>query len=426
MISLLRKLAGEPPAFPAIGVFMKNFILITIFTLILTVSVFSQVAVSPNNVTAYSQGATSVYLTFNNVVNVTPAESVWCGALISAAPNIGFKCDPATVFGTLPARYNQSVLTNNRYTDIMSVTPTVARRAYTDAVAGNDAQFFYVRHFVSTNGGLDEYVPVTIRLSGNGAGVPFSLTAVKLQWQDGEKVVPFIKPDEQLPKITAEIRYTGTGRLKGRWEIVKPGEALPETRDLLSEAALPLEERGTQKRYTLLSRFNVNLPPGGRYSLPGPENWRIDKSIEGMYLLLFRVEVSDAPNSSSNIVVGTISSGGVAGFPMPTLRYYVGNSSNANVNQVTNIAIGGELEDEQPPIILTWKEVAEAKLYRLEIEDDAGKKIFSAIVLPTHKTYQLPSFIQNLTASKQLKWKVAAIGDEGKLLDESKLIEIVK
>ena len=401
---------------------MKNIILIAIFSLILTISVFAQVAVSPNNVTAYSQGATSVYLTFSNVVNLTPAESVWCGEIISAAPNIGFRCDPATIFGTLPGRYDQSRIINDRYTDIMSITPTVARRAYTDAVNGNNSQFFYVRHFVSTNGGLDQYVPVTIRLSGNGAGVPFSLTAVKLQWQAGTKVVPFIKPNEELPKITAEIRYTGTGRLKGRWEIVKPGEALPEARDLLSEATLPPEERGTQKRYTLLSRFNVNLPPGGKISLPGPENWRIDKSIEGMYILLFRVEVSDASNSVS----GTISSGGVAGFPMPTLRYYVGNSSNADVNQVTNIAIGGDIEDEKPPIILTWKEVAETKFYRLEIEDEDGKKVFSAVVLPTNRTYQLPSFIQALTASKQLKWSVSAIGEGGKELEKTKLIEIEK
>jgi len=397
---------------------MKNITLIAIFTLLLAVSVFCQVAVSPNNVTAYSQGATSVYLTFNNVVNVTPAESVWCGEIISAAPNIGFRCDPATIFGTLPSRYDQSRINNDRYTDIMSITPTVARRAYTDAVNGNNAQFFYVRRFVSTIGGPDEFVAVTIRLSGNGAGVPFSLTGVKLQWQDGTKVVPFIRPDEELPKITAEIRYTGTGRLKGRWEIVKPGEALPEARDLLSEAALPPEERGTQKRYTLLSRFNVNLPPGGRYTLPGPENWRIDKSIEGMYVLLFRVEASDAPNSGQN--------GGVAGFQMPTLRYYVGNSSNADVNQVTNIAIGGDLEDEKPPIILTWKAVENSKLYRLEIEDEEGKKVFSAVVLPTGRAYQLPSFIQALTTSKLLKWKVSAIGEGGKELETTKLIEIVK
>lgn len=395
---------------------MKIIILFAI--LLLTVSVFPQVAVTPNNVTAYSQGATSVYLTFSNVVNLNPAESVWCGAIIPATPNIGFQCDPATIFGTLPTRYNQSKLVNNRYTDIMSITPTVARRAYTDAVNGNNSQFFYVRRFSSTIGGLDQYVAVTIRLSGNGAGVPFSLTAVKLLWQDGTKVVPFIKPDEALPKITAEIRYTGTGRLKGRWEIVKPGEALPEGRDLLSEASLTPEERGIQKRYTLLNRFNVNLPPGGRYTLSGPENWRIDKTIEGMYLLLFRVEASDAVDSGAN--------GAVAGFQMPVLRYYVGNSSNANINQVTNIAIGGDVEDEKPPIILTWKAVENTKLYRLEIEDEEGKKVFSAVVLPTSRAYQLPSFIQNLTASKQLKWKVSAIGEGGKELETTKLIEVEK
>ena len=404
---------------------MKNIILIAIFTLILTVSAFSQVAVSPSSVTAYSQGATSVYLTFSNVVNLTPVESVWCGSIISAAPSIGFKCDPTTIFGSLPARYNQAKLINNRYTDIMSITPTVTRRAYADAVKGNNSQFYYVRHFISTVGGLDEYVPVTIRLSGNGAGVPFSLTAVKLQWQDGVKVVPFIKPDEALPKITAEIKYTGTGRLVGRWEIVKPGEALPERRDLLSEAALPPEERGTQKRYTLLNRFNVNLPPGGKYTIPGPENWRIDKSIEGMYILLFRVEVSESSNSASNTSEGLISNGAVAGFPMPTLRYYVGNSSNVDVNQLTNVAIEGET-DEIAPIILTWKPVAETKIYRLEIEDETGKKVFSAIVLPTSRTYQLPSFIQALTTSKQLKWSVSAIGEGGKELEKTKLVDIEK
>ena len=277
---------------------MKKLVCSAIFILSVAVAAFAQVTVSPDNITAYSQGATSAYLTFNNVVNLTPAEAVWCGEIVSAAPDIGFRCDPAAIFGVLPARYDQSKLNGARYTDIMSITPTVARRAYTDAVNGNDSRFFYVKHFVGTAGNPDQFVPVTIRLSGNGAGVPFSLTAVKLQWQNGEKVVPFIKPDEKLPRITAEIRYTGTGRLKGRWEIVRPGEELPERRDLLSEAALSVEERSTQRHYTLLNRFNVNLPPGGKYVLPGPENWRIDKSVEGLYLLLFRVEASDAQSGS--------------------------------------------------------------------------------------------------------------------------------
>lgn len=403
---------------------MKKIITIAFFTLIFSVSILAQVTVSPDNITAYSQGATSAYLTFSNVVNLAPAEATWCGEIIPAAPDTGFKCDPATIFGVLPARYNQSRLNGTRYTDIMSITPTVARRAYTDAANGNDSRFFYVKHFVSTNGGQDQFVPVTIRLSGNGAGVPFSLTAVKLLWQNGEKVVPFIKPNEKLPKISAEIRYTGTGRLKGRWEIVKPGEELPSERDLLSESALTPEERGTQRRYTLLSRFNVNLPPGGKYVLPGPENWRIDKTIEGMYLILFRVEASDAPNSTSNIGGGTIQTGGVAGFRMPTLRYYIGNSSNADLQPITKTNLTDSETSEILPIILRWKDTANAKIYRLEIQDEEKNQIFSAVVLPPNKQYQLPSFIRQLALSKQLKWRVTAINEKGETLEETAFSDV--
>lgn len=391
---------------------------IIIFLILAFSAVMSaQVTVSPDNITAYSQGATSAYLTFNNVSNLTPADATWCGSLVPAAPDLGFRCDPTTVFGVLPARYDQSRLIGSRYTDIMSITPVVARRAYTDATNGNDSRFFYVRRFASTNGGPDQYIPVTIRLSGNGAGVPFSLTGVKLNWQGGEKVVPFIKPEDRLPTISAEIRYTGTGRLKGRWEIVRPGEELPKGRDLLSEAALPIEERGTQRRYTLLNRFNVNLPPGGRYTLPGPENWRIDKTVEGMYLILFRVEASDASDSVSNIGSRSIATGAVAGFEMPTLRYYVGNSSNVDAEPITQRA--NVTESAALPITLKWKAVPDAKLYRLEIEDSEGSKLFSAIVLPTTNEYQLPSFIRELVTAKSLKWRVVAIGPDRKTLDES-------
>lgn len=392
------------------------------FILLSSPAAFAQVTVSPDNITAYSQGATSAYLTFSGVVNLTPAEATWCGDIVPAAPDTGSKCDPATIFGVLPTRYDQSRLNGSRYTDIMSITPVVARRAYTDATSGNDSRFFYVKHFVSTNGGPDQFVPVTIRLSGNGAGVPFSLTGVSLRWQDGEKIVPFIKPDEKLPAITAEIRYTGTGRLKGRWEIVRPGEELPTGRDLLSEAVLPIEERGLQRRYTFLSRFNVNLPPGGRYTLPGPENWRIDKSVQGMYLLLFRVEASDAPNSTSNISTQTIATGAVAGFQMPTLRYYVGNSSNASIQPITGTDTLGDTLIF--PIVLRWKPITDAKLYRLEIQDEDSKNIFSSIALPSSNEYTLPSFIRELAAAKRLKWRVIAIDAAGKTLDESSFSKV--
>ena len=143
---------------------------------------------------------------FGGLINKRPAEATWCGDLISAAPDLGMKCDPAKIFGLLPQRYNQSRLSGtNAYTDIMSITPQVARRAYLDAARGSTSTFFYVRSFVSTTGGPDEYVAVTIRLSGNGSRVPLSLTEVKLSWGVGKPVL-FIKTGERLPQITAEIR----------------------------------------------------------------------------------------------------------------------------------------------------------------------------------------------------------------------------
>src|SRR6266536_3581311 len=106
----------------------------------------AQILVSPSEVTVYSQDPTSVLLTYGNLGARRPAESTWCGALISAAPDIGMKCDPSVIFGRLPVRYNQSRLSGtNAYTDIMSVTPSVARRAYLDAAHGATGTFFYVR-----------------------------------------------------------------------------------------------------------------------------------------------------------------------------------------------------------------------------------------------------------------------------------------
>ena len=141
-----------------------------------------------------------------------------------------------------------------------------------------------------------------------------------------------------------------------------------------------------------------------------------------MYLLLFRVEASDATNSASNIGTQTIATGAVAGFQMPTLRYYVGNSSNTAIRQITKL---DDLADNLIlPIVLRWKPIADVHLYRLEIEDEENRKVFSAVVLPTTTHYQLPSFVRELASAKQLRWRVVATDAAGKTLDESKLIEV--
>ncbi|HVQ38522.1 MAG TPA: hypothetical protein VMS31_13375 [Pyrinomonadaceae bacterium] len=146
---------------------MKNAVYFLALLCACVMPVAAQITVSPGDATVYSQGATSVFLTFSNLGNRSPVEATWCGAIVPAAPDLGFKCDPAVIFGRLPVRYNQSRLSgNNAYTDIMSVTPSVARRAYLDAARGQAATFYYVRRFASSSGGPDEYVPVTYGSAG--------------------------------------------------------------------------------------------------------------------------------------------------------------------------------------------------------------------------------------------------------------------
>src|SRR5437016_3157128 len=85
------------------------------------------------------------------------------------------------------------------------------------AIAGGAAgPFCYVRHCASKVGGPDQYVVVTLRLTGGGARVPLSLTDVTMAFEV-ETPVLYVARGQRPPAFTAQIAYTGTGRLVGRW-----------------------------------------------------------------------------------------------------------------------------------------------------------------------------------------------------------------
>jgi hypothetical protein len=401
-----------------------------LLTFSLTGAAYQGISVSPTGVNVSSQSPTTVYLTFGRVKDKRPAEASWCGELISAAPDIGFKCNPGTIYGNLPDRYNQSRLNGNAvYTDIMSVPASIARRAYQAAVRGEDSRFFYVRHFVSTRGERDEYVAVTCRLTGGGARVPLSLTNIKLAFEGIDTPVLFIKVGEKLPEIKAEITYTGSGRLKGRWEVVLPGQELPAMRDLLTEGTLPAEERGQQRNYSQLKRFNVFLPPTGKLLLPGPEIARLPNIVEGQYLIIVRIEASDEREGDSNLSAagagrGVIHSGGVSGVPLPVLRYYVGGSST-NHSPVTSKIItqltplDNTVIPQTKPIIFTWTEISEAACYHIEIEDSAKNSLLSAMLPPGVRNYRAPAWLKEKTKNGELRWRVLVLNKDGKLAGET-------
>lgn len=404
---------------------LRSILLATIVTrLVFPADGRAQVRVNPTGVNVTTQGATTVFLTYGGLRNQVAVEAFWCGSLISAAPARGSRCNPATIFGQLPIRYDQSRLSNGVLADVMSIPPSVSRRAYQDAARGNTSSFYYVRRFVSTTGGVDEYVAVTCRLAGGGARVPFSLTDVELRFE-GNLPVLFVEPDATVAPLEASIAYTGTGRLRGRWEVVLPGDEQPGEQDLLTEATLPPEARGTQRRYTELGRFNLFLQPTGRIVVPGPDVSRIPTAASGTYLILLRVEATDDKEGDSDLSAagagtGVVHSGAVAGFPLPALRYVVG----AAAGDVGTSQKGRELTLLLPRdaatvagdsvVALSWLEDRRAAFYRVEFETNDGVPIFAAITPPTAAGYQAPPFLFERAGGKSIKWRVSALDFNGR------------
>ncbi len=399
----------------------------TVFAMLLVLTATSfaaaQIRVNPTGVNVNSQNPTTVFLTFGPIpAGYVPAEAIWCGELIPAPPPaIGNQCRPDTIFGSLPARLNLSQASGNGgFTDIMGIPASVVRRAYQAAVDGADSGFFYVRRFVSTAGQPDQFVAVTCRMTGGGARVPFALTDVQIKTASKEPIL-FLKTGESLPEIVAEIRYNGTGRLKGRWELVKPGEAPPADRDLLTEATLPLELRGTQKRYSEVGRFNHFLPPIGKFTLKFEEPAGRLAIAQGQYILLLRIEATDDKESDSNLGAvgvgsGIVHSGAVASFPMPVLKFFVGGEGPTAAVSSTETSLSPNQEitvDPGRPLVFSWSAPANAAVSRLEVFDEAGAITLSAILLPPISSYRAPAWFVSKYQRKKLSWRIVSFDETG-------------
>jgi hypothetical protein len=397
--------------------------------LLLPGPVSGQIRVDPPGVNVNTHGATTVFLTFGGLrPDQTPVEAAWCGELVPAPPPaIGLQCDPATLFGRLPVRFDRSRVRGSAFSDVMSIPPSVGRRAYQAAEDGAVSSFFYVRRFTSSAGAPDEYVAVTCRLSSGGARTPFALTAVELAFAV-ETPVLYVRPGETPPPLSAAISYNGTGRLEGRWEVVLPGEEPPAERDLLTEATLPPEERGTERRFTELQRFNHYLPPSGRFTLPGPAPAELPTAAEGGYIILLRIEASDDREAESSRAAagaggGVVRSGGVAGFPMPTLRYFV---SRGGGSELADRAGAGELAPVEPaeatplragePVAFRWTGDASAAWYRLEVTDSAGTALLGAVLPAGTLAYRSPPWLAERAGQGGARWRIVALDPAGAVL----------
>lgn len=391
----------------------------------------AQIRVNPTGVNVNVQGATSVFLTFGGIDGFDAVEGTWCGELVPAAPDIGVRCAPGTIFGQLPVRLNLSRSSGTgALTDIMTIPPSVSRRAYQAAESGANSAFYYVRRFRDRSGGPDQFVAVTCRLTGGGARTPLSITDVRVGFQADVPVMQVVA-GERVPALDARISYNGTGRLAGRWEIVLPGEALPDASDLLTEASLPREQRTQQRRYTQLSRFNVFLPPTGSVVLPGPDPRRLPSAVDGVYHLLLRIEATPDKEGDSNLGAigagdGVVASGAVAGFPMPMLRYVVGSGTvppEVAESELRPLAPLQPRPDDSVgsdrPLMFSWRPEREAVLYRLDVEREADGVAVGALITDGLTRYVAPPWFREQLGAGVMRWRVTAVDGRGRQIGRS-------
>jgi len=266
-------------------------------------------------------------------------------------------------------------------------------------------------------------------MAGGGARVPLSLTKVipYFNTTQGPQQVYLLAKNEPSPTVGVTIFYTGSGQLKGRWEVVQPGQQPPSDFDLLSQASLPLEQRATQRRYTLLERFNMMLPPTGKITISGPKPQNIPNQIIGPYQLLFRIEATPDKEGDSDIGFGVVHNGGVAGFPLPSLRYYVASRAGINHAKVQHSSNPIKLISprENTPIHLaslqfSWQPLANISLYQLQVFNRQGA-LFSALI-KRHQSYYTPlDFLaEPLLANRNNRWRINALNATGQVIATSK------
>src|SRR5262249_47699603 len=172
-----------------------------------------------------------------------------------------------------------------------------------------------------------------------------------------------------------------------------------------------------QRGYTQLSRFNLFLPPTGKYTLAGPE--ALPATLEGPYLVLLRIEATDDKEADSDLLslgvgAGVVHSGAVAGFPIPVLRYFVGSGQTVDPIPLRLLTpADNALAASGQPIVFSWTQVESAALYRLEIADQSGQPLLSALLQPLTLNYRAPSWLRETATGTGLRWRVSALDQNG-------------
>ncbi|NJS36447.1 MAG: hypothetical protein HC765_08485 [Brachymonas sp.] len=353
-----------------------------------------------------------------------PLSGQFCSALTGAYPPNGVSntnpCASGSQLGLAGAA--QGFVGPPQTSEYLQIPPTVALQATQRIRQGSATGLYYfIRQFSS-----GKFAVVQLRPNNMAANAPLAFNEIRLGFRDGSSLqqLGFFKRGQIMPQISALLRYQGAGMLRARWEVVIPGDMPPSALDLQSEANLNAMERAQQRRYRMLDRVNIYLPPNGQATLQGPSPRLLPNEQYGQYLVLLRIEANPS-------LLGE--SAGASSFALPVLRYYVGESSgpSAMSGMQAQRSEPQNLQLLSPPDSSTlaslaetsfeWRQGSFVGLYRMEVEAN-GKLVYAARVRPSTEPtakHQLPPFIATQLENKAVRWRVVALSSDGQFLGDS-------
>lgn len=345
---------------------MKKFIL-AILTLILTgifIPSFSRAAVTatPSSVNVVRGQSNTVVITYQFSGYV-----IGNGTLTS---NQGIYFTPDTIIG-----YNNMPLTVSIVGTVGTTSETVVIPVsiLEKALQRGTAQFFYRRVFTGMIG--TDTATINLTITGEAGGT-LGIKRISVYFGNGRAETTVMKYANDL-KAYADIRYNGSGLLKGYWEV---------------------DGR-------LLSYVSQPLSAGQQITLATPDIPALPTFETGTHTLRF-VITNPEPGQ---------------GIPLPVLVYFV-TTDEAAVKQAGLILKVPAEAAEVPYASQKYEwQLIRAEVYMIQFfESQETKPVFSAYTKKGF--YQLPQLVlkKNFEPGKTYYWRITAIDKERRKIGESK------
>jgi hypothetical protein len=261
-------------------------------------------------------------------------------------------------------------------------------------VSAGIRQVLLVRSFGDAIGGTVEGT-VVLRLGASQlqsardpAPSALAVTALRLEFATGNNAA-LVDADESLQAI-ATLQYTGTGMLRGRWQIVEPE----------SPAGVPA--------YRTLALVNKNLATSQRSILRSPV---LPTRRPGRYLVRFCVTGQEGSGTAGDVHC-----------PNPDLvavaSYRVQAGDGQRVDVITGLSPDRQQVDGTT--VFSWRPSPRAQVYRLQVLGGDAEFVTGMVLNgATHET-QLSDLVQRSLASGQrYTWRISAHDAAGQVVGES-------